>query len=105
MSSGYWTYSFVRSPQSSRTMYGLTEASLFRKSSKSTTRSLMIGKFVRGSTVTTPRWTSRMYVPHVSFGCPFTFAPQEPQIPMRQDQREGGGGAIVSLVAFRAWAG
>ena len=80
-------YSFVRSPQSFRTMYGVTEASFLRKSSKSTTRSLRIGKLESGSTVTAPLWTSRMYVPHVSRGWPFTSAPQDPQMPMRHDQR------------------
>src|SRR5207244_12420380 len=86
-SSGYWTNSFVRSPGSSRTMYGVTDASFSRKSSKSTTRSFKIGKFASGSIVTAPLWTSRMYVPHVSFGWPFTFAPHEPQIPIRHDHR------------------
>src|SRR5690242_2630319 len=92
-SSGYWTYSFLRSPQDFRTIWGVTEASLFRKSSKSTTRSLRMGKFDSGSTVTAPLCTSRMYVPQVSFGCPLTSAPHDPQIPMRHDHRKVSDGS------------
>src|SRR5437879_13586336 len=82
-------------------MYGVTEASFLRKSSKSTTRALRIGKLESGSTVTAPLWTSRRYVPHVSRGWPFTCAQQDPQMPTRHDQRIVRVGSMGSLMQFR----
>src|SRR5437667_11135571 len=97
-SSGYWGNSLDESPDSTRRMYGVTDASFVRKSSKSTTRSLRIGKFASGSIVTVPLWTSRMYVPHVSRGVPLMFAPHEPQMPMRHDHRYVNVGSMWSLM-------
>ena len=98
-SSGNWTYSpCERGRSSSRIRNGFTSWSFRMKSSYSTTRSLRTGKLGSGSTVTTCPRTSLMNVPHVRLGRPFTFAPHDPQIPIRHDHRNVRVGSTWSLM-------
>src|SRR5216117_2844801 len=87
-SSGVCRYSPSDSGFSSaRMIHGLTATSFRMKSPISTTTSRMTGKFLSGSTFTSPFPYSDRNVSHVSLGSPFTVMPQLPHTPMRHDQR------------------
>src|SRR2546422_2711446 len=68
-------------------IHGLISTSLCMKSSMLTTKSLITGKWVRGSTFIVRPLNSWRKLAQVSFGTPSTFAPQLPQTPILQDQR------------------
>ena len=67
--------------------YGFTDSSFSMNGSMSTTRSFRIAKFSRGSIKTGRFLRSFRYRAQVRLGVPSTFAPHDPQIPIRQDHR------------------
>lgn len=97
--SGVWAYSVVSGSSSpSLISHGWTWVSLPRKSSISTTRSLMTGKPLSGSILIGPSLNSVKNVPQVSRGLPSTFMPHEPQMPIRHDQRNDSDPSSWSLM-------
>src|SRR5207245_11086006 len=71
----------------SRIIHGLILTSFSMKSSMSTTRSLITGKLVMGSTVIVRPLKSWRKLAQVSLGFPSLFAPQLPHPPIPHDHR------------------
>src|SRR5947207_1436084 len=98
-SSGDWRYSPCATGCSVlRISHGWTALSLPMKSDMSTTRSRTTGKLASGSTRIEGVVYSLQKVAHVSLGVPFTFIPQLPHTPIRQDHRKVTDPSTCSLM-------
>src|SRR5437879_13352558 len=85
----------------SRIIHGLILTSFSMKSSMSTTRSLITGKLVMGSTVIVRPLKSWRTLAQVSWGSPTMFAPQLPPTALLHDQRYVRHPSISPSLAFR----